>query len=255
MKVFSFLHKYFWRIICSVIAVCLIFITGVLIWAVYDTYSYEYDYELNERLGIHRTFEESYIYDLETGEKVIDDVEFMGKQQPGDSIWAFVQHSIFSHWVGGKRGYLNINTGKVIAESQFDKAWIFSSGVAAVCKKDSVYFIDTNGKPINDRKFPYAKGRDYLYEGEFCQIKIGDKYGIINKRGEWVVEPIWDFVQQNIALGEFLLYKDGNRIDVSYVADSIMKAPILEFKGDTIFVPSDTTIIYVKHELSKLVHF
>ena len=57
-------------------------------------------------------------------------------------------------------------------------------------------------------------------------------------------------MQRNIALGEFLLYKDGNEIDVSYVADSIMKAPVLELKGDTIFVPFDTTIVYIKH-LSK----
>lgn len=251
MKVFSFIYKHFWRIICFVIAVCLTFIAGVLIWAMIDEVSYEYDYALSERLGVHRTFKEGYIYDRETKEKVVSNVEFIGEPQPGDSIWVFVQHSIFSHWVGGKRGYLNIHTGKVIAEPQFDKAWIFSSGVAAVCKNDSVYFIDTNGKLINDKKFPYAKGHDYLYDGEFCQIKIGDKYGMINKQGEWVVEPIWDFVQRNIVLGKFLLYKDGNRIDVSYVADSIMKAPILEFKGDTIFVPSDTTVIYVKQELSK----
>lgn len=233
------------------IAVCLIFIAGIFIYVLYDEISYEYDYELNERLGFHRTATESYIYDRETNEKIISDVDFIGVPQPGDSIWVFAQHSIFSHWVGGKRGYLNINTGNIIAEPQFDKAWIFSSGVAAVCKDDSVYFIDTNGKPINAKKFPYAKEHDYLYDGEFCQIKIGDKYGVINKQGEWVVEPIWDFVQRSIILGEFFLYKDGNRIDVSYVADSIMKAPILEFKGDTIFVPSDTTIVYVKHELSK----
>ena len=251
MKVFSFLYKHFWKIICSVIAVCLIFIAGIFIYVLYDEISYKYDYELNERLGFHRTATESYIYDRETKEKVISDVDFIGVPQPGDSIWVFAQHSIFSHWVGGKRGYLNINTGNIIAEPQFDKAWIFSSGVAAVCKDDSIYFIDTNGKPINAKKFPYAKEHDYLYDGEFCQIKIGDKYGVINKQGEWVVEPLWDFVQRSIILGEFFLYKDGNRIDVSYVADSIMKAPILEFKGDTIFVPSDTTIVYVKHELSK----
>ena len=252
MKVISFLYKHFWRIIFSVIAVCLIFITGIFIWAIFDEVSYEYDYELNERLGIHRTAKDGYIYDRETKEIVIPDVGFIiGKPQPSDSIWVFVRHSVFSHWVGGKRGYLNINTGKVIAEPQFDKAWIFSSGVAAVCKNDSVYFIDTNGKPINDKKIPYTKGHDYLYDGEFCQIKIGDKYGMINKQGEWVVEPIWDFVQTNIATGEFLLCNNGNRIYVSYVADSIMKAPELEFKGDTIFVPSDTTIVYVKCEISK----
>ena len=131
------------------------------------------------------------------------------------------------------------------------KAWVFSSGVGAVCKNDSVYFIDTSGKPINGKKFPYAKGHDYMYDGEFCQIKVGDKYGMINKQGEWVVEPVWDFVAINVVLAKFLLYKYGNRVDVSYVPDSIMKAPVLDFRGDSIFVPSDSTIVYVRQELCK----
>lgn len=74
---------------------------------------------------------------------------------------------------------------------------------------------------------------------------------MINKRGEWVVEPKWDSVIDDITNAKFLLYNDGNRIDVSYVGDSIMKAPILEFRGDTILVPSDTTVRYVKQQISK----
>lgn len=60
MKVFSFLYRHFWRIICSVIAICLTFIVGVLIWALLDEASYEYDYALSERLGVHRTAKEGY---------------------------------------------------------------------------------------------------------------------------------------------------------------------------------------------------
>lgn len=79
MRALAYLHKYFWRIICSVIAICLTFIVGVLIWALFDEVSYEYDYALSERLGVHRTAKEGYIYNRETKEKVISDVEFIGE--------------------------------------------------------------------------------------------------------------------------------------------------------------------------------
>ena len=41
MKIFTFIHKYFWRIICSVIAFCLLVITFFIVMA-WLTDGYEY---------------------------------------------------------------------------------------------------------------------------------------------------------------------------------------------------------------------
>lgn len=60
---------------------------GVLIWALLDEASYEYDYALNEQLGVHRTAKEGYIYNRETKEKVISDVELIG--EPHNRVIAF----------------------------------------------------------------------------------------------------------------------------------------------------------------------
>lgn len=251
MKIFTFIHKYFWRIICSVIAFCLLVITFFIVMA-WLTDGYEYQRPLNDKFGYYNSNKDSYIYiyDLSTKERVLCNVELIGEPHNGDSIEVFVWKDTARPFnIGDKRGYLNSKRGNIIVYPQFDKAWIFSSGVAAVCNNDSVYFIDTNGRRINDRKFPYAKGHDYIFYGDFCQIKVGDKYGMIDKRGEWVVEPIWDAVIDDITHAKFLLYKDGNRTDVSYIGDSIMKAPILEFRGDTILVPFDTTVVYIKQTL------
>ena len=74
---------------------------------------------------------------------------------------------------------------------------------------------------------------------------------MIDKEGKWVVRPVWDCVKTDYANKMFWLYRNGNRINVSYMADSIMKAPVLEFRGDSIFVPNNPTIVYVKQRLSK----
>ena len=233
----------FWKI-AYIVGISIITVFGILvILAEYHGTHWEHKRAISSKLGLYTSgYKQDYVYDLVTGEEVLP-VDWIVEPKGNDSIAIF-------YW-GDKRGYFNVNNGRIVAQPQYDAAWIFRSGVGGVAKNDSVFFIGLDGKPINDKKFPYETGHDYLYNGEFCKIKIGDKYGMINKQGEWMVEPLWDEVLTNIATGEFFLFKDGNEINVSYVADSIMKAPVLEFKGDTIFVPSDTTIIYVKQELSK----
>lgn len=72
----------------------------------------------------------------------------------------------------------------------------FSSGVASVAEGDSIYFIDHLGKPINNKKFQYnPKTRGYVYHGEYCAIStVGGKMGLIDKSGNWAVEPIYDWI-------------------------------------------------------------
>lgn len=233
----------FWKI-AYIVGFSIITVFGILmIYSSYKSTHWEYKRAISSKLGLYSSgYKPSYIFNLETGEMVLP-VDWIFEPNGHDSIAIF-------YW-GKKRGYFNVNNGRIIAQPQYDAAWIFRSGVAGVAKNDSVFFIGLDGKPINNKKFPYEIGYDYVYNGEFCQIKIGDKYGMIDKKGKWVVRPVWDCVKTDYANKMFWLYRNGNRINVSYMADSIMKAPILEFMGDSIFVPSDPTIVYVKQRLSK----
>lgn len=61
MKIFTFIHKYFWRIICSVIAFCLLVITFFIVMA-WLTDGYEYQRPLNDKFGYYNSNKDSYIY-------------------------------------------------------------------------------------------------------------------------------------------------------------------------------------------------
>ena len=100
-----------------------------------------------------------------------------------------------------KRGYLNAYTGEVVIEPQYDAAWVFSEGLAAVMKDDMIAFIDRKGEIIipfnfrhNERKYDYDH-IDYVFHDGYCDM-IGDNgcQGLINKSGEWCIEPIYGYI-------------------------------------------------------------
>ncbi|MCR4848098.1 MAG: WG repeat-containing protein, partial [Bacteroidales bacterium] len=67
----------------------------------------------------------------------------------GDSL------SVFCSSTKGKRGYFNRFTGEVAVPAQYEKAWIFSEGMACVLDKGMLHFIDHKGQPLMGKEFPY----------------------------------------------------------------------------------------------------
>ena len=62
-----------------------------------------------------------------------------------------------------------------------------------VCRGDSVWFIDHAGRPINNRKFARKHGYgSYVYHGGYAAIPVGEKFGLIDRRGDWAVAPEHD---------------------------------------------------------------
>lgn len=122
---------------------------------------------------------------------------------------------------------------------------MFSSGVGAVAKNDSIFFIGMDGKPIFNKKFKRIKGEDYLYKGDFCIIKSESGYGAIDKSGEWVINPEWDYAEA-AENGLLRAWQNGWAVTV-YDRDSIMPFPNhIDIKGDTICSYSDSIRIYIR---------
>lgn len=96
-----------------------------------------------------------------------------------------------------RRGYFDRYTGDIVIPEQYTHAWIFSEDVAAVVANDKVGFINRKGKTVIDFRFPYMKDNrknvNFVFHDSYCSLydETG-KCGIINKKGEWALEPQYD---------------------------------------------------------------
>ena len=98
------------------------------------------------------------------------------------------------------RGYLNVNTGQIIIPAQYNRAWNFSEGIAAVLKDGVVSFIKEDGELAFSNTFPIYYDDDYseiafqFHQGLCVMRTLDNKWGLINTRGEWVVEPVYNSI-------------------------------------------------------------
>lgn len=237
----NILQRCSWRtlikIIIYIVGIYCILVMTFFVVAVYKSSHWEHRRQISNRLGYYNSNNGGYIYDLLTDEIVIPDVSFIVEPKGNDSIAIF-------HW-GVKRGYFNINNGMIVAQPQYDAAWIFKSGVGGVAINDSVFFIGLNGKPINDKKFPRIKGENYIYNGNYCIIKSGNYYGAIDKFGEWFIEPEWNYIEIE-PNGLLTAWSNGFAVTV-YDKNKIQVFPDrVEIKGDTIYSYSDSIRVYIR---------
>ena len=99
----------------------------------------------------HHKEGKGYLYNLNTGQKLLKHVEWIAKPTDKDSLICFSN--------GKKRGYFSKNTGKVVIEPKYSHAWIFSDGFASVDDGGHIKFIDATGKVVIDKKMWVLCGR------------------------------------------------------------------------------------------------
>lgn len=184
----------FWRVVWSVITLCVVIITGILVytWYFYHNHDLErygdsthisYSYKYFQPYG-----KTGYIQNIRSGEKTVKDIDWIAMCEDSDSLFVFARN--------GKRGYINRHTGEIALPDKYQKAWNFSSGIASVVENDSLYFIDANGNPIHNKKFRHRKTVVApMYHGDYC-ILVDDngKMGLIDLNGSWAVDAQYDWI-------------------------------------------------------------
>ena len=146
----------------------------------------DYLVRIIKKTGINWYDDKSYVYNNAKERRTLTGITWICKSQDGDSLVCFSD--------GKKRGYFNRYTGEVVIPAQYDHAWIFSDGVAGVVMDNELSFIGHDGQAIFERPVYYnaQASMDYCFYEGLCAVMADEQHvGLINKKGEWVVEPIY----------------------------------------------------------------
>ena len=109
---------------------------------------------------VHHDGSPNYLYNMRTGRRTLTGINWIVKSSDGDSLACFSS----GYDRERKRGYFNVFTGEPVIPAQYDKAWIFSDGLACVYEKGMLHFIDHEGKTAIDKEFPYGiRNDDYCF--------------------------------------------------------------------------------------------
>ena len=125
----------------------------------------------------------------------------------GDSLTVYCD-------MNGKRGFINLNTGKIMIEGRYNHAWNFSEGLAAVYRDNRIGFINTAGEEVIPCQFPttqYAITRlGYAFHDGYCVVTNSkNECGLINQTGELVVDTIYDCIWGPSSCGVRIFQDEG----------------------------------------------
>lgn len=188
-----------WRIIVAMGMLCIIILTTLLLYKLYERSSQKAKNEIHTET---QRYNNGYVFeykensvrskDIATGKYLSEKMSYVHNDgQARDTLTVFYQN--------GMRGFLNVYTGKIEIPAQYERAWVFSEGLGAVVKNGKVGFIDHSGKVVIPFQFTYHQDSknvvDFLFREGYC-VMIGQnkKQGLIDKTGKWAVEPQYDFL-------------------------------------------------------------
>jgi hypothetical protein len=201
---------------CSIATILILIPVGFVAlvgYALYeDAYGRDYwDRILSESVTLHSFSDNKWrVYNRQACEYTTGKINWVSEAPETDSLAVYA--------LPGKRGYININTGHIIIDAEandYRKAWVFSEGLAAVMKDGKIGFINANNEVVIPFQFDYTdKCRmydfGYLFHNGYCIMTNNDgDLGLIDKSGNWVVEPSYDEIRSPQEWGYRVIVNDG----------------------------------------------
>ena len=228
--------KCFRRIIVTILILIPVGFAALMAYAYYhDEYGrcYWEDRYLSKNVDIHGFMDNKYrVYNHCADKYTTPKVDWISEASYNDSLTVYA--------TSGKRGYINANTGEIIIDAKtndYNKAWIFSEGLAAVIKDGKIGFIDSDNKVVIPFQYDYSNririwGFGYLFHDNYCIMtnKEGD-FGLIDTTGKWVIEPKYDEIWTPNENGYRIIIDDG-------------KYGVLNSRCDVVY-PVEYTYIYI----------
>lgn len=205
----------FGRVIWSTFAVCisiftLAFLYVFIIRVILKAEEPENRQWLSNDIYVYNDYDDTpqYIRNNKTGKIIVKEPVCIQVSRHGDEMVMFSEY--------GKYGYLNRKTGDLLLKPQYDKAWMFSEGYAAVCMEDSLFFIDKTGKEYYKELGLCRQGDFYYPNYEFHQglcvvSNRKGKWGILKSDGTWALPIQYDEIEHNDRMGLWLVSKNDYR--------------------------------------------
>jgi hypothetical protein len=185
---------------CLTKTLFIVLILGIVAMGFYDDYNYKYgrnsyyDVLLSENVKICYYRNDKYrVYNLKTKEYTTPKIDWVSSVPENDSLTVYA--------IENKRGFLNVKNGEIIIDADsnnYSNAWVFSEGLAAVVRDGKIGFINAKNEIVIPFQYCYfdkynAYDFGYLFHNDCC-VMTNEKgeLGLINKKGEWILNPIYD---------------------------------------------------------------
>ncbi len=182
----------------------------LLAYHLYDRYyGYEahcYDYTLKGNITISHRGRSIWLYDTKAGKYTAGPLQWVAGIPQRDSLTVFCNKD-------GKRGFLNVNTGKIAINGRYEHAWVFSEGLAAVVEPDGkMGFINSAGEYVIAPELEYNASHDYVFKHNVCCIEDAcGRQGLLNRDGRWVFPQEYSSIDYVEETDMFIPSKDGKK--------------------------------------------
>ena len=199
-------------IVASFLLIALAF-AALVAYAIYDDAKGRWyaDKWLSDDVVVYYFADDTYrVYNTSTEKYTTPRISWVASAAENDSIGVYA--------IDDRRGFINTKTGDIVINAKsndYEKAWVFSEGLAAVMKDGKVGFVDANNKLVIPFRFDYSdKCRTYeigyLFHDGYCVMTNKDgKFGLIDISGNWVVEPEYDELWNACENGNRIVVNDG----------------------------------------------
>ena len=210
-NMFKKLFNLCWKTGLAIFAIVFVVrLGGELINACKDHLGLTHHYWIDEDLGQNieiRHFSQGLeaTYNKITDERLSPKVRWISCMPERDSLTVFCDKE-------GKRGYLNVNTGKVVIAGQYKHAWHFSGGLAAVVADNGkVGFINYDNEMVIPAVYDYVVDYDYVFKDGVCVLVDGrtNKYGAIDSLGNMKLPMEYSCIFRTYGETTWYIIKDG----------------------------------------------
>ena len=186
-------------------------IAALTAYGVYDDkYGRDYyDHSISQGIRLHSFADNKWrVYNCRIGAYTTPKINWV--KWDGDR-----EDSLAVYALPNRRGYINVNTGRIVIDAEandYQKAWLFSEGLAAVMKGGKIGFINAKNEVVLPFQYDYSDecrmyDFGYLFHNGYCAMTNAEgDLGLIDRSGNWVVEPVYDEV--------WALHESGFRIVV-----------------------------------------